>query len=1077
MYSPKRPGRHSISLLLCLVLGVALPAAAAPVVLRNLEEPVSLAVPWKFHTGDDPTWSDPEYDDSEWMEMQIPPRVGQRSMESGFAWFRLEVQVGSPENRLWEREDLGLGLTLGKVNSAYEVYAGGILLGGVGSLPPNPEIDFDRHRVYAVPTRAMDGTGRLVLALRVWKSADIFSRSQGPHHGPFFLGKHVELARRLLLSDLPHLFLVGLFFLLGLYHLELWRRWPRQTLYAWFGASAMGLALHVLLFTQWKYLLKADYMALKELQHLTMYLLLATFIQLFWSLLDLRIGWLPRTVQVVSVMSGLVVALTPGLWLNLFLLPIFEAVALMVCGFLTWTVFRNAWRAPGEARLIAIGVLLMLLTVVHDIALDRGFLVAKGIMVFGFAGFILSLAMTLFNRFQRTHVELEELRFDLEQRGDELARQLAARQRLEEEREEFLREMDANRTLDKRLKTLDRFAAEESEGELARLARSLVRQDRLYAKLLRAESPAHLAALRDELQEIEEEARKATASASLPQSDFLAELRLIFEGLESLERLPSSEDQTLVLRQALTRALALQEQQASSQPALGGLALEAMREVFVTALGDLHHSARLELELRSREVTTHRETVVVLELRNTGKGPASDIVVRLTAETSALHIRRNRQHLKSLLAGQSARLEFLVEPRESERIRLAFHLTWNDLERRGKELDFADVMQLHRFQNPDVFRPLRPNPYVVGRPLLASDYFFGREELFARLNANFQGSTQDNIVVLIGERRMGKTSILRRLHLHLSEYYMPVLVDLQGILGSGEATFFADLADQISDELEDRGLEIVEPDPALASDPGNFFRRRFLPDVCAALNGRRLLIVFDEMEVLEERIRAGELKAQMLHYLRSLMQHEEQISFLLAGTHRLEELTATSWGVLFNLAVYLEVGHLSENDVSELLQRPLQGHLEIDSLALEKIYRTTGGHPHFSQLLARELVERCNRHRISYVTVQDVNEVIDVVADAGQLHIAYLWTEASRDEQLLMLAVKDLLEREGLASIRTAHRYLERWHITPSDLPGALHRLQRRQILHEEGGRIIFRIDLLRRWLGRRYDLESFALA
>ena len=42
-------------------------------------------------------------------------------------------------------------LTVGKVDSAYEVFAGGVRLGGVGGLPPSPRVEYDRHRTYAGP--------------------------------------------------------------------------------------------------------------------------------------------------------------------------------------------------------------------------------------------------------------------------------------------------------------------------------------------------------------------------------------------------------------------------------------------------------------------------------------------------------------------------------------------------------------------------------------------------------------------------------------------------------------------------------------------------------------------------------------------------------------------------------------------------------------------------------------------------------------------------------------------------------------------------------------------------------------
>jgi len=540
-----------------------------------------------------------------------------------------------------------------------------------------------------------------------------------------------------------------------------------------------------------------------------------------------------------------------------------------------------------------------------------------------------------------------------------------------------------------------------------------------------------------------------------------------------------------MLSQALTRSLDLQERtvrQSNVQPALGllvgGMALESMRQIFSTALEDLNQRAELEVTLRSRRLTVRREAVVVLEVRNVGRGHARDLDVELVADASVASVPCSRQSLKRLLRSQSAQVKLAVEPRRGDRVRLDFKITWTELDHQRREHRFADVVELHRFQEPAVFRPLLPNPYVVGRPLLDSDLFFGREDLFSRLRTSFEGAEQDNVVVLIGQRRMGKTSILKRLHLHLSESYVPALVDLQGLLGSGEPAFFRTVAGQVVDELEERGVTVAElPAADFEDHPGLLFRRRFLPAVREALGDRRLLLVFDELEVLEERIRDGALTPQILPYLRSLMQHEDGLSFMLAGSHRLEELTADYWGVLFNLAIHFEVGHLPQSAVEALFVEPTRECFEIDVLALEKIYRTTGGHPHFSQLVARELVDFCNRGQISYVTVGDVSHVIDTVADKGQLHIAYLWDEASQDERLLLLATKELLEREGLASVQAVHRYLGERRVGAGDLPAAMRRLERREILAEEAGHLSFRIGLLRRWLDRHQDLESFLVS
>lgn len=647
------------------------------------------------------------------------------------------------------------------------------------------------------------------------------------------------------------------------------------------------------------------------------------------------------------------------------------------------------------------------------------------------------------------------------------------------EREENLGEGAANTQLAQLLR--NRAQAIELLAPQAPAAR----QDHLLAAVLEIENLSQLAPLRTQLEPLIEPAETAPGSGLDPL--LLSLLARVLGTLEPLHRLPMDEEHALFLGQALdqtlkaqTRLAARDATQQSHVTKLGMLALETLRKLLSSSLRSSQQRAELQVELRSRELAVRHKATVMIEVRNVGRGHALDIEAELLP-SEGLRLIEAHTGAKSLLRNQALQLEFLVEPQTAPgqgRVRLRFRLTYDDLDRRGHVLEFADVAQLRELDPRVSFRALRPNPYVVGRPLGRADFFIGRSELFSLIADALQGASQDNVVVLIGQRRMGKTSVLRRLPHVLGDRYAPVLVDLQGLLGSGEASFLYELAALIHDELLAAGFAVEEPARNdFNSEPGFAFRRRFLPAVTRALGQRRLLLLFDEFEVLEERILTGELPPRILPYLRSLMQHEEKVSFMFAGTHRLDELTRDYWSVLFNLAVYLDVGYLSKAEVSELFVEPTQGYFEIDPLALEKVHAITGGHPHLSQLLARELVSYRNQHLLSYVTVQDVRRVAITVIERGHLHVAYLWEEAQRVERLLLLAVKDLLDRDGLATLETAFQHLNEQRIAVGDLPAALRSLLRREILVSEGGLLGFRMGLLPLWLERHHSLASQSLS
>ena len=384
---------------------------------------VSLAGDWKFRAGDDPAWSSPTIDDSDWQRVRLPS--GPRSdVESELSWYRVEILIGSRVTAFVPPEDLRLGVTLGKINSAYEVFAGGSKLGGVGSMPPAPRIDYDRHRTYALPSEAIDPNGRLVLCLRVWKSHETAGTVGSAAEGPFLLGRIEELTRHELVSELPALFLAGFFAVIGLFHLELFRRRPQISGYLWFFGCAVSFAGYTFLRTQWKYVLGDYFLLFKEIEYLLAFFMVAGFIQLIWPLIGLRITRPLRAYQGLNAGTGLLVAATPGLELNLRILPYWQLSLVVLSIYGIWTVFREAWRKHPEAHIVTIGAIGSSLAFVNDIAVDRGVYSGPRLVAFGFAFLVITLAASLANQFLRTHKELEALRGELEERVRDRTRKL-----------------------------------------------------------------------------------------------------------------------------------------------------------------------------------------------------------------------------------------------------------------------------------------------------------------------------------------------------------------------------------------------------------------------------------------------------------------------------------------------------------------------------------------------------------------------------------------------------------------------------------------------------------------------------
>jgi hypothetical protein len=143
-----------------------------------------------------------------------------------------------------------------------------------------------------------------------------------------------------------------------------------------------------------------------------------------------------------------------------------------------------------------------------------------------------------------------------------------------------------------------------------------------------------------------------------------------------------------------------------------------------------------------------------------------------------------------------------------------------------------------------------------------------------------------------------------------------------------------------------------------------------------------------------------------------------------------------------------------------------------DDLALEKMQRVTAGHPYFLQLTCHALVNRANRERRNYLTIQDVNEVLEAMVELGEAHFAFLWEQSSWPEQLVLAALSQLLGREPAVTTTQVVALLKERGVDLAlvEVTGTLRRLVARDILRETAGqppRYEYKIELVRLWVDR----------
>ena len=570
-------------------------------------------------------------------------------------------------------------------------------------------------------------------------------------------------------------------------------------------------------------------------------------------------------------------------------------------------------------------------------------------------------------------------------------------------------------------------------------------------------------------------------------ADALAELHPAAKALHAYERMDDSRDKLAYLASAVERLrhvehLARTELGSADRPVVQHIAADWLA-VVTSAIADLQTRAEIVCRLLTRHTWQEDVVPLVLKLRNEGRGAALNLQVTVLPRPEYELLDESAQ-VEQLAPGEEVRVELRVRPRLAEGVdqfRARFVITYTDPRGPDQVENFADVVRLLAGEGEFQFIP---NPYVVGTPLEAgSPLFFGRGDVVAYIKENLAALHRNNLV-LIGQRRTGKTSLLKQLPVQLGDDYLPVYLDGQALgLDPGLPNFFLALATEIAFALEDRDFGIALPEyEDFADSPTTSFERKFLARVREAIGDRHLLIMFDEFEALEAAVRRGNLDASIFGFLRHLIQHADNLSVIFCGTHRLEELASDYWNVLFNISLYRQIAFLEQPEALRLIQEPVAEHgMRYDDLALDKIWQVTAGHPYFLQLLCHSLVNQHNRTERGYVTVSDVNAALEDILASGEAHFVFLWTEATPEERLILVSLSRMIPLTGHVTLARVVDYLDERgvNLERRAISDALHNLTLRDVLTKSGeadpvtGEVYrWRMGLLGLWVEKYQSLN-----
>ncbi len=357
------------------------------------------------------------------------------------------------------------------------------------------------------------------------------------------------------------------------------------------------------------------------------------------------------------------------------------------------------------------------------------------------------------------------------------------------------------------------------------------------------------------------------------------------------------------------------------------------------------------------------------------------------------------------------------------------------------------------------------SPYIIGVPLtLQQQIFIGRDDIGTRIEQLLLDRRRPPLL-LYGQRRMGKTSLLNNLGKLLPNSIIPMFVDLQGAPSSAKDStgFLFNLAKQMISSAKRQSALTLPPltRETLQDDAFTNFDE-WLDKVEETLEQNTALLMLDEFEVLDSAINKGRFDEEdILGMLRHLIQHRPKFKVLIAGSHTIEEYQRWA-SYLINVQV-VNVSYLLEHEARQLIENPIEDlTLRYEADAVERILQLTRCHPFLVQLLCSELIALKNEQDPSVrrlATLDDVEAAIPEALNVGSLFFADIQNnqvDATGLEILRFIAAKGekaIVSKETIA--------LE---FQDTDYANAIKLLLQRDLIEELDDDYCFQVELIRRW-------------
>lgn len=296
----------------------------------------------------------------------------------------------------------------------------------------------------------------------------------------------------------------------------------------------------------------------------------------------------------------------------------------------------------------------------------------------------------------------------------------------------------------------------------------------------------------------------------------------------------------------------------------------------------------------------------------------------------------------------------------------------------------------------------RYNPYIVGEAVHDSEMFFGRDTLIKDIFI----SLKRNSLCLLGERRIGKTSLLEHLEMNTRPPFFSFFCSLGSVK---EKYFFKRIMQHLVNKVQSTWKDIVLELTVFTQKPDEYDDLDFEEDLDVILaflrkNYHKYAIItmfLDEIDATQD------FSPSIHESLRNIFQtYKGAVKMVSAGISikRGEwQLPTSPW---YNFFEPKKISGLLKQDAKLLITIPVKGYYSYDRKAIDYILAKTDRKPYYIQTICKKAISKIIDEKRRKVTLKDVQIIYgDLIYKELNNEFDIFWESLSKELQMVIIKI------------------------------------------------------------------------